>query len=249
MDTALVTNDDTQRLAKVFEDPRQLMAGYEAELREMPLGPLKANLAVEYAREAKRYLEAVENSELREHARDLHKAHSFATKILNRLEDPAKSLARYCSGSISDWEIERRRRIEAERRTREEEANRLAAEQRQAEVEHLKQIGRPDEATAKALAPVIPISVSVDPDAGKPEGASTVEVWVPKRDEDGQIVFSNLGAFLTWVAGRPEMHYLVEFKYGKLKKLLTDNRGMVQPPGLEIERKFEPRTRMEQSDE
>ena len=245
MDTALATNDDTQRLAQVFEDPRQLMTGYEAELREMKLGPLKARLAEEYAREAKRYLEAVEKSELRDHARDLHKAHSFATKILNRLEDPAKSLARYAAGCISDWEIERRRRIEAERRAKEEEANRLAAEQRKAEVAHLKAIGRTDEAEAKALAPVIPISVSVDPDAGKLEGTSMVEVWVPKRDENGKFVFSDRKTYRHWIADHPEFDYLVEDQYGKMKQLLTANRGLVQPPGLEIERKFEPRTRME----
>jgi hypothetical protein len=249
METGLVTNDDTQRLAQTFDDPRRLMAAYEAELREMPLGALKANLAVEYQREAKRYLEAIKNSALHEQTRRLHEAHSYSSKMERRYEQPGESLSRYCSAAISDWEIERRRRIETERRTREEEANRLAAKQRQAEIEHLKEIGRPDDAAAKALAPVIPISVSIDPDAGKPDGASMVEVWVPKRDESGKLVFTDLGAFLTWVAGRPEMHYLVEFKYGKLKKLLSDNRGMVQPPGLEIERKFEPRTRMEQSDD
>jgi hypothetical protein len=41
----------------------------------------------------------------------------------------------------------------------------------------------------------------------------------------------------------------MEHKYGKLKKLLTDNRGLMQPPGLLIEHKFEPRTRSANDEE
>jgi hypothetical protein len=44
------------------------------------------------------------------------------------------------------------------------------------------------------------------------------------------------------------MHHLVKPQYAKLKKLLTDNRGLLQPPGLVIEHKFELRTRMESDD-
>jgi hypothetical protein len=241
----LATADDAQRLAKGFEDTLRQLNDYGVELRAMQPSALRASLALEYHHEAKRYLEAVEASELREQARRLHEAHRYATAILQRVRKPADTLITQCSSIRADWEIERRRRIEQERQKREQEATRLAQEQRRAEVAHLRVVGRSAEAESREKAPVVPVAVNVDPDAGKPVGESMVEVWVPKRDDQDEIVFTDLGAYLHWVADNPAMHYLVAHRYAKLKKFLTDNRGLVQPPGLAIEHKFEPRARTE----
>jgi len=238
--------EDPQRLAKPFEIELAELIECGIELRGMRPGPLRANLALEYSQKAKRYLENVEASPLREHARRLHEAHRFVTNLLNRIRKPVEIVLKLCQDIRSDWEIERRRRLAVEQRRLEEEAARQAAAQREAEIEHLKDMGKHEEAELRADDPIVPKAVSVDPDVGKPEGEIMVEVWVPKRDDQGEIVFSDLSAYLRWLADTPAMQYLVSHKYAKLKKLLTDNRGTVQPPGLAIEHKFETRTRREE---
>ena len=233
---------DVQRLAKGFEPSLQEITEWGVELREMSPGPLRHSLAVERARDIKKYLDLVEASELRENATRAHQTHDYLMKIIKRLRLPAEINLKLCNDIRVDEERNRRARLESERRRREEEANRLAAEQRQAEIEHLREIGKTAEAETRAAAPIVPVTVSVDMNAGRPEGESSVEIWAPRRDERGDIVFSDLSAYLTWIAERPEMHYLIKHEYGKLKKLLTDNRGMLQPPGLDIDHRFEPRT-------
>lgn len=242
---ALVTTDEARRLASTFDDERRQLAEWEAELREMKMGTLKAHLILERKRDVKAIRAMVENSEFHERKRNAYDLHRYLSRIENQVLKPCDLLDRYMDGELSDWEIERRRRVELERRKLQEEVDRQALEQRQAEIEHLQENGRADEAAAKAAAPIIPISVSVDSDAGKPDGVSMIEVWVPKRDEHGRFVFSDRKAYRQFIADHPEFDYLVEDQYGKVKQLLTANRGMIQLPGLEIERKFEPRTRME----
>jgi len=240
-----ILQEDPQQLAQPFDVDLRLLIDCGNELREMKPSLLRANLALEYSQKAKRFLEEVEASPLREHARRLHEAHRFSTTLLNRVSKPAQMVLRLCMDIRSDWEVERRRRVEAERRKLEAQAAHLAEEQRKAEVEHLQELGKPEEAEARAQEPLFAPPVAVDPDLGKPQGEIMVEVWVPKKDESGEIVFSDLSAYLRWLADTPAMHYLVAHKFAKLKKLLTDNRGTVQPPGLVIEHKFESRTRRE----
>lgn len=245
MEQQLATTEDAQRLARNFENRLKEIVDWGVELRNVKPTLARAHLALERSQDIRRYLDDIEASDLRELARRMHEAHKFMLQLLNRVKKPAEMVQKYCSDIRADWEVVRRRYLEAERRRREEEANRLAAEQRKAEIAHLHDIGNRAQAEALAAAPVVPISVSVDANAGKPAGEVMVEVWVPKLDENENVMFNNLGAYLHWMADRPEMHYLVDHKYGKLKKLLTDNRGNLQPPGLEIEHKFEPRTRRE----
>jgi hypothetical protein len=243
MEQQLATTEDAKRLAKNYEQEQRALAECIEELRELKPSARKAQKAFEYSQQARRYLDAVEHSELREHTRRLHQAHRYMSSLLNQLRKFGEEKLEYCQQVRVEWEIERRRQLEDERRKREAEANRLAEEQRQAEIEHLRDIGRDAQAEALETAPVVPISVSVDANAGRPDGEIMIEVWTPKVDDNDEIVFSDRKAYLLWIAERPEFHYLIEHKYGKLKKLLTDNRGMVQPPGLEIEHKFEARTR------
>ena len=243
MEQQLVVTEEAKLLAKSFEERLKEILEYGIELRSMDNTLSRANLALERSKEIRRYLEDIEASPLRELARRMNEAHKFMTALLNRVRNPAQVVAKFCTDCRSEWEIERRRRNAEEQHKREELANRLAAEQRAAEIKHLEEIGRQAEAQARAAAPVIPVSVSIDPNAGKPQGEIMVEVWVPKLDEQGEIVFSDETAYRKWNAERPEFHYLMKHEYGKLKKLLSDNRGMLQPPGLEIEHKFEARTR------
>ena len=243
MDQPLATTEEAQRLAQAHDERLQQIATWTTELRTMKPGLLRTNMALEYAQEARRFLDAVENSELREQARRLHEAHRYTTGVLTRVKSPFQDFIKLCSEIRSAYEVDRLRRLEADRRQREEEAKQLALEQRAAEIEHLQEIGHPEQAATIAAQPMPAVTVSVDPNLGKVEGEVLVEVWVPKRDVNEEIVFSDRTAYLRWVAEHPEFHYLVEHRYGKLKALLTANRGLVQPPGLEIEHKFEPRTR------
>src|SRR5215472_3900216 len=222
METELVTTENAQRLAKSFEPSLQEITDWGVQLRTMQPGPLRHGLAVERARDIKKYLDLVDASELRENATRAHQTHEYLMKILKRLRLPAEINLKLCNDIRVEDERLRRARNEADRQRREENANRLQAEQRKAEVEHLRKIGKTAEAEAKAAAPLVPITVNADLDAGKPEGESSVEIWAPRRDERGDIVFSDLSAYLTWIAERPEMHYLIKHEYGKLKKLLTD---------------------------
>lgn len=239
---------EEQELTKGFADVAGILDDHVKTLRGMEDGPLKASLALEYSHEAKRYLDAVDNSELKIHVGRLHEAHRRASGWLKRLRAPGELSKKFFDDVRSNWEVKRHRLIEEERRKKEDEANLLAAQQRKAEVVHLRRIGKEAEAAARASAPIVPITVNVDPDMGKPQGEVMLEVWVPKRDENGKFVFSDRKAYRIWIAEHPEFDYLVEDQYGKMKQLLTANHGIVQPPGLEIERKFEPRTRRE-SDE
>jgi len=235
--------DDAQRFVQQFEE---LWRGYDekyAMLRNMRNGPARAALALEMSQELKEYMEAVDASPMEAQKRRLYDAHRYASDVVKRVRKRAEILFKFCTDIRSQCELERQRAIEDERRQREAQANLFAAQQRQAEIEHLKQIGKEHEAEVRAAAPVIPVTVNIDSDAGKPAGEITVEVWVPKVDENKQFVFSDRAAYRRWIAEHPEFDYLIEDKFGKVKQLLTANRGMLQPPGLIIEQKFEPRTR------
>lgn len=242
MDTPLIPQEDAQKLAKPFEDIVKDLVEHSIELRSMKPGALRTNMALEYAREAKAYLDMVDSSPLREHTRRAYDVHRFLSRLVQRLKKPAEILKKQCDDIRVDWEHRRIAANEEDRRVREEEGNRQLLEQRTAEILHLRRLGKDQDAVALAAKPITPISVAVDKDAGKPEGEVMVEVWVPKRDGD-RIVFSDRSRYLHWIADHPEFDFLLEDRYGKLKSLLTANRGMLVPPGLEIEHTFEPRTR------
>lgn len=248
METEIATID-TQSIVRTFDDALREMAKMTAELKAMQPSPTKARLALEYAQYAKRYMEEVDVSPLTAHKQRLHEAHRFISGAINRIRKPAEVFFKFCNDTRSECEVVRRLKIETERQKREAEANRLAQEARQAEVAHLREIGKLQEAEARAEAPLTAVTVSVNEDAGKPTGEMFVEVWVPRRDDSGEVCFSDRTAYLKWIAERPEMHHLIDHNYGRIKKLLTDNRGLVQPPGLIVEHKFEPRTRKEVTDE
>ena len=252
METQLVSSDDAQRLTQTFGQSFEVAAEELDELyqmlRAMPTSRAKAEFALEVAQKCKRYIEQIDTSEPREIATNLDKAHKIFLRAITRWRKRGEIPLKYCNDSRSEWERERLRINEDNRRKQEQEQNLFAAKARERELEHLRKIGKAAEAEQLAAAPVRPVTVSVDPDAGKVEGEIMVETWTAKKDESGEIVFSDLTAFLKWVSENPPMHHLVKVQFGKLKKLLTDNRGMLQPPGLEIEHKFEPRTRMEESE-
>ena len=252
MDTQLVTTDDAQRLAQSFGKMIEAAADELDELyqmlRAMPLSRAKAEFALEVAQKCKRYMEQIDTSEPREIATNLDKAHKIFVRAITRWRKRGEIPHKYCNDTRSEWERERLRVNEEDRRKKEEQQNLFAAQARQRELEHLRKIGKAAEAAQLAAVPVRPVTVPVDPDAGKVEGEVMVDVWTAKKDEFDQIVFTDLTAFLKWVVENPSMHHLVKVQYGKLKKLLTDNRGMLQPPGLVVEHKFEPRTRMESDD-
>jgi hypothetical protein len=249
MDTqVLTTQEDAQQLARPYEDTLKNLIEHSIELRGMKPGALRTNMAIEYAREARSYLETVEASALREQTRHAYDVHRFLSRLVQKLKKPAEILKKQCDDIRVDWEHSRRANIEEDRRRREEEANQQLLEQRRAEVAHLQELGKDQEAAELAGKALTPISVAVDGNAGKPEGEVMVEVWVPKRDETERIVFSDRSKYLHWIADHPEFDFLLEDRYGKLKALLTANRGMLVPPGLEIEHTFEPRTRREADD-
>lgn len=244
MDQQLATTEDARRLAKNYDQDIRELSQSMVDLRAMETGPRKAQRAFEISVRAKKYLDAVEASPLREQAKRAYGIHRFLTGLVNTLRKPGVDADAECREVRVVCERERVRKLEEERRIKEAEVNRLAQEQRLAEVNHLLETGRTEQAEALMDAPVTPISVNVDMDAGKPQGEIMVKSWVPKLDEEGKFVFSDRKAYRMWIAEHPEFDYLVEDQYGKMKQLLTANRGMVQPPGLEIEQKFEPRTRV-----
>jgi hypothetical protein len=236
---------EAQEVARSFNEARYDLEEKYKELRAMEPSLIKATMAKEFAEDAKRYLDGIESSELKVQSTRLYQAHRFWSQALKKASQPANDLVKYCNTIRSDWEIQRRMEVEAERLEREKQANLFAAKQREAEVAHLREIGKEGEAEMRAKAPVIPITVNMDPDAGKPEGESLVEVWVPKRDDGGNFVFTDEAAYRRWVTENVAFWHLMSHEYGQVKKLLTANRGMVQPPGLVVEHKFEPRTRRE----
>lgn len=247
----LATDDNintAQEIYKRFEEVLLQLTEYGTTLRAMKPGLFKASVAVEYKREAKRYLDMVESSELRTQTQRLYEAHKYWSRILTRTKKPAEILSKYCDDIISDWETVRRRQRDEDQRKKEQQANLFEQKKREAEIEHLKQIGKQQEADAVAAAPIVPVTVNVDPDMGKPAGVSMVEVWQPKRDENGEIVFSDICSYLAWIAGNPPFYHFIKHEYGKIKRWLTDNRGTLQPPGLEVEHKFEPRTRRDENE-
>jgi len=240
---------DTQSIVRTFDDPLREMTEMTTELKAMQPSPTKARLALEYAQYARRYMDAVDASPLTAHKQRLHESHRFITGTINKVRKPAEIFFKFCNDTRSECEVVRRMKNEADRQKKEAEVNRQAQEARQAEVEHLREIGKTEEAEARAQEPVTAITVSINEDRGKPTGEMFVEVWVPRRDDAGEVCFSDRTAYLKWIADRPEMHHLIDHNYGRIKKLLTDNRGLVQPPGLIIDHKFEPRTRREVDDE
>jgi hypothetical protein len=246
---SLPTIEDIKSVAHEIDQAWQAMDQRYNRLRAMEEGPLKAAIALKYSRELKDYLDIIDVSPLAAQKKRTYEVYKYALDVYNRATKRADIFLQYCKEVRSNWESERLRLIEKERREKESQANLFAAQQRQAEVDHLKKIGKAAEAEVIAAAPITPVTIRVDQDAGKPEGESLVPVWVPKCDDRGEIEFTDLTAFLVWVASTPAHHHLVKPQYGPLKKLLTANRGIVQPPGLVVEKKYEPRTLREVRDD
>jgi hypothetical protein len=250
MATTELTTTDPQAIANTFAAARgDMISKYEA-LRDMESSPIKEAMAREFLKDAKRYQAAIDGSELKTQNTKLREVSQYWSKILKHARAPGELLETLCKSEISNAEGNRRRMIAAEQQRREQEANLYAAQQRKAELEHLRKIGKTAEAEARAAAPIVPVTVQIDPNFGKPANADEimVEVWVPKRDEQGDFVFrqganDDEAAYRTWITNNAAMWHLQSFEYGKTKRLLTDHRGMLQPPGLVIERKFEPRIR------
>src|SRR5215472_11490920 len=89
METELVTTENAQRLAKSFEPSLQEITDWGVQLRAMQPGPLRHGLAVERARDIRKYLDLVDSSELRENATRAHQVHDYMMKILKPLRLPA----------------------------------------------------------------------------------------------------------------------------------------------------------------
>jgi hypothetical protein len=242
------SEQDPNAIAQSFHpDAGDLKEKYD-QLRAETMGPIKAAMALEFSIDAKRYLELVDASELRIQAKRLWDSHRTWNKVYKVARAPGELLLKYCVESRSEWEGIRQAHREKVRQEKEQQAKLFATKQREAEVAHLHEIGRDEEANLRATAPITVPTVSVDPNLGKPAGEIIVEVWRPKRDENGDFVFrqgadDDEAAFRRWITENVAMWHLQSYEYGKTKTLLTDNRGMLQPPGLEIEHIFEPRTR------
>lgn len=234
---------EAREVAQNFSEARADLEQKYTMLRSMEPSLIKASMAEEFMQDAKRYKEAINSSKYKIQKDALYQAHRVWAQALKHAELPADNIIDYGKTVVSDWESQRRRENELDRQEREKQINLFAAKQREAEIAHLREIGKGAQAEERAKAPVIPITVNSDPDAGKLENTSLVEVWVPKRDEDGNFVFTDEAAYRRWVTENPAMWHLMSYEYGKTKRWLTDNRGMSQPPGLVIEQKFEPRTR------
>lgn len=252
METQLVSTGDAERLAKTFGQNFEVAAAELDELyqmlRSLPLSRSKAELALEVKQKATRYIQQIDSSEPREIATNLDKAHKIFVRAITRWRKRGELPRKLADDVLSDWENQRLRNIEEDRRKREAEANAAKAKEREAELQHLREVGKSQEAQQLELTPVRPVSVPFNPDAGKTEGVSMVRVWVPECNEQGEIVFDDEAAYRAWANSNVAFWPLMSHEYGKLKRLLTDNNGMLQPPGLKIVQKFEPRTRRE-SDE
>src|SRR6266851_1133241 len=244
--TAL-TETDARQMVAPFQANLVALAADLDELKSIDPSPLKASMALELARKVKQAQTAFQQSEERQRVYELGKTFRWLSSIMTaRVINPLEDALKTCSKIRSDWEIQRRRLVAETIRQRESQQSLELKAERVAQVQHLQEIGKPEQAEVLQAAPLPVVAVNVDEDLGRPTDESLVEVWAPELDTDGEVVFSDRKAFYTWVAENESMHHLVGVKLGKLKKLLTDNRGVVQPPGLKIAHRFEPRTRQEQ---
>ena len=225
-----------------------VFAKKEAEIATLnPRRRENAELAAEYDRQAKAWMEGWR--------KEVAPAKQAARATLNEvlaleargLQAPA-SLRTACGKLIQQYNQVQREKAEAEARARELRAKEEAEAQRAAELAHMVAVGRPaDEVEAERQRPLPPLASQVDPDAGKVAEITFIDVWLPECSNGShEVVFrsqAHFTEFMRWVIDNPAFHHLVSVNYGPLKKLLTDNRGMLQPPGLVVLKTTEVRNR------
>lgn len=205
-----------------------------------------AQLAQEYDRKAKLWMEGWK----REIAPVKAAARAAINEVLalekRGLQAP-ETLRIECANLLRGYYQSQRERAEAEARAQELAAKEAAERQRQAELAHMAAVGRSSqEVQAVRDRPLPPIAVMPDPDAGKIVDISMIDVWLPESDDKREVVFrspQHFADFLTWVRDNPAFHHLISVNYGPLKKLLSDNRGLLQPPGLTVLKSTEVRNR------
>jgi hypothetical protein len=229
-------------VAVSFEGEMQTIRNYLSELRSLPVGLTKARVAKEYDAYAKQVLASIDRSEGSTITRFLFNLHKKAVLTMKSLSAGPEELRRECGRALVQWENERRRQADEERRKREREAAEQQAKARAEEVEHLKTLGKVEEAQVVEQRPAPPISL---PDAkdpvGKVEGFALIDVWV--LDDENPV--SDFSATLKFLSENPAFHHLVKLQPGEVKKTATQNRGALAIPGLNIVKKQESRTRGE----
>ena len=205
------------------------------ELRSLPCSQVKASLGQEAIQRAKGYRDRVK-AIFNPFVNALHKAHTEATALRKKFDDPGAALEEVGRGAVTEWEFERRRRLDEERRAKEKEARGLAEQQRKEELVALAQQGAPKEVIeTRAEAPIVIATPVVDEDRGKVEGVSTVERWI------GHV--SDRAKWLHFIADNPGLHHLVEDRQTQINQWVTHSKGEIPDCGLTVQKDISIRSR------
>lgn len=236
-----------------------------AALKQMPLGLLKAAEAKDLIDVAKRYLSEV-HSVFDAVVQETNAAHKRAVALRAKFLNPGVQADLAARLALSDWERERQRRLDEERRKVEAQQRAEQEAARQAEVDHLKAIGAEEEAKQVAAEPLAPPVVHIDEDKGKVDGVVTVRKFRGEVNHDiitdfeKAKVLERLRRFTDWLAAaenqaicncdvfllhivmNPALQHLIEVKEGALDRWLTQNGGQALP-GVKVSEDIEVRSR------
>jgi len=206
------------------------------ELKGTPvnLSPLTGNYVAEVDAKAKAFLAAYAQSKEHRAVEKSWEVHKFLKAMENKVTEYPLLIRKACSDWLSQREILRRRKIEAERREREAVAQKQQQEEREREIEHLKTLGKEEEAEQRAADPLPPVSMPESKDERKVEQVSMVEKRIGK--------VTDKAAFVMWVATNPSWLHLVDPAESELKRALTANPHL-QIPGVAVEVVYEKRNR------
>ena len=191
-----------------------------------------AELAAELDRDAKQYLDGLE-AERVELALPLLDAKRRLDAFFKRMGVSALEARAKCTGFglrggdgglVGRFNVQERRRVEAERQLREQQVAEQTKRQHEAEIEHLKALG--DEAGAALLreAKPLPTLVAAEP-AAAVTGVATIEKRYGEVTEPVKLLAWLLDGRMEFVAE------LIEWREGSINRLL--NRG-IELPGVTV---------------
>lgn len=164
-----------------------------------------------------------------------HKSWKALTARRKEFLDPADNANAAIDKKIDVYERQQAKIRAAEKAEREKELREAAEKQRLAEVEALRDAGALDEAETIATQP-ISVPAVVEAPKEKIEGFSTSTRWFAE--------VTNLGDFLSFLAGEPRFHYLIkDFPMKELNKLAVAQKEMFDIPGVEAKYKISSSTR------
>ena len=222
-----ITESAARTMFSALDTPLgQLVTRYD-DLKSKPLTRMTVEAAKELDTDAKAYLAQAEASDARKAVDNAFKLHRYLSGLFKKATDPANDIRRFCSGVLSRWEQERRRKADEERRQREEAARKEQETQRLEEAAHLEKQGHVEEAKAHLEAPLPPVAL---PDekapAGKVQGVSTVEVYKFRELLTPKVV-------VAWLVQHPEeIVALFDVKPGELKRRMTAAKGLWDFPAV-----------------